>query len=100
MTAVLLLPRFATRPTVDTVVAAVAVVDVAIAVGAQRLLATPNAVHGDWRRHVSWRTLGLFSLVERLAFAYLRADAIVVARLVGSGPGATYNLIYRIVDAV
>jgi O-antigen/teichoic acid export membrane protein len=47
-----------------------------------------------------WRHLALFTGVELIAFAYLRADALIVGRLLGPGPGATFGLAYRVLDAV
>lgn len=47
-----------------------------------------------------WATIGLYTGVEVLGFAYLRVDVALVGRLGGSGPGATYALVYRLVDAL
>lgn len=46
------------------------------------------------------RLLGAYTLIEVLAFAYLRVDALVIGRLLGPGPGATYVLAYRILDGL
>ena len=37
--------------------------------------------------------------VELVAFSYLRVDTVLVGSIVGASPGATYSLVYRVVDA-
>ncbi len=83
-----------------TMVGAVALVDVLVAVLAVRSIRGPSgAAAGDWRASLDWADLRIFTLLELVAFVYLRVDALLIARLVDSSAGATYNLMYRIVDA-
>ena len=89
-----------THQGVATVVLVVAVVDIAIAFHAHRAVIDRTLAPHDWRSKAGWHDVGMFTLVELVAFAYLRGDALIVARLLGAGSGATYSLIYRIVDAV
>lgn len=80
-------------------VAGMALVDAVVAVLAVRSVRVPNAASTHWRMSLDWADLRIFTLLELVGFAYLRADALLVARLVDSSAGATYNLMYRIVDA-
>lgn len=47
-----------------------------------------------------WRLLCVYTAVELLAFSYLRIDTVFVGRLLGEGAGATYGLVYRVIDAM
>ena len=83
-----------------TMVAGMALVDVVVAVIAVRSVRAPSDAAGtSWRGSLDWADLRIFTLLELLAFAYLRADALLVARLVDTSAGASYTLMYRIVDA-
>ncbi|HVT78711.1 MAG TPA: polysaccharide biosynthesis C-terminal domain-containing protein [Acidimicrobiales bacterium] len=71
-----------------------AIVAFAAAVAARR------AVGVSWRGTLPLRKLAVYSVLELSVFAYLRADLIIVGRLLGSSQGATYGLGYRLVDAL
>lgn len=47
-----------------------------------------------------WRRVVGLAGIEVVALAYLRADLLLVGRLLGAGVGATYGMIYRVIDAV
>ena len=63
------------------------------------------AVPGRWQWQ-SWRFTelelrggqGAFALIEVVGFLNLRADLLLVGRIMGAGPGAVYGLLYRVVD--
>jgi O-antigen/teichoic acid export membrane protein len=46
-----------------------------------------------------WRELAAFTLLEIVGFMYLRTDTVLVGRLLDSTSGATYTLLYRVIDA-
>ena len=81
-------------------VAAMAAVETVVAVLAVRALGPIPARGGAPVGGLPWRTLGLYTGVEVVGFAYLRVDVILVGVLLGAGPGATYSLVYRVVDAL
>jgi O-antigen/teichoic acid export membrane protein len=47
-----------------------------------------------------FRKLGVYTVLEISVFAYVRADLVIVGRLLGSRDGATYGLGYRVLDAL
>lgn len=47
-----------------------------------------------------WRLLGLYTGVELIAITYLRVDTLLAGVLLGASIGATYSLVYRVVDGV
>jgi O-antigen/teichoic acid export membrane protein len=46
----------------------------------------------------SLRRVAALAGIETVGLLYLRADLLLVGYLLGAGPGATYGLLYRIVD--
>jgi len=46
----------------------------------------------------SWRRVVALAGIETVGLLYLRADLLLVGHLLGAGPGATYGLLYRVVD--
>lgn len=96
--ATLLLTAASLSGSVTVLIAVVAVPEVVLAVWlvyrmpASRRVASPSVL--------PMRLVGAYTLIEVLAFAYLRADALVIGRLLGAGPGATYVLAYRILDGL
>jgi O-antigen/teichoic acid export membrane protein len=69
-------------------------------------LVVTGAMHVDWRqarqftRDLPWRLLVAYTAVELVAFSYLRVDTVIVGAIVGPSAGATYTLVYRVVDAL
>ncbi len=65
-----------------------------------------GAMHVDWcqarhfARDLPWRLLLAYTGVELVAFSYLRVDTVLVGSIVGPSDGATYSLVYRVVDAL
>ena len=58
---------------------------------------------GDFRHAPSVRTLPLrrgaaLAGIEVVGLSNLRADLLLVGRIMGAGPGAVYGLLYRVVD--
>jgi O-antigen/teichoic acid export membrane protein len=47
-----------------------------------------------------WRRLGPFVAIEPISLAYSRSDLLLVGRMVGSGAGAAYGLLYRVLDGL
>ena len=47
-----------------------------------------------------YRKLAVYTALELSVYAYLRADLIVVGRILGSTDGATYGFGYRLIDAL
>ena len=47
-----------------------------------------------------WRRVVALAGIEVVALAYLRADLLLVGRLLGAGVGATYGMLYRVLDAL
>jgi O-antigen/teichoic acid export membrane protein len=85
---------------VTGLVAAMAAVETVTAVLAVRALGPAPAGARTPVAGLPWRTLGLYTGVEVVGFAYLRVDVVLVGILLGAGPGATYSLVYRVVDAL
>jgi O-antigen/teichoic acid export membrane protein len=78
--------------------ALVAAVDVAMA--ARAWLGASRRIGVSYGDRPPYRLLATYTLLEVLVFAYLRADLLIVGRLLGAGTGATYGLAYRFVDAL
>ncbi len=85
---------------VTGLVAAMALVESVGAVVALRALGPRPVLASASVTALPWRTLAVYTGVEVLALAYLRVDVVLVGALVGSGPGATYALVYRVIDAL
>lgn len=87
---------------VTALIGAVACVEVAVALVAVRGLGKEDECAPSTVRHpaLPWRTISVYALVELLAFAYLRVDMALVGHILGPGPGATYGLVYRVIDAL
>ena len=79
-------------------VAAVAGIEVIVTAVAGVLAARRVGVSLGSR--LPYRRLAVYAVLEISAFAYLRADLVIVGRLLGSDRGATYGLGYRVVDAM
>ena len=79
-------------------IAVVALPEVLVALGL--VLWGPASKPIAWPSALPMRLLGTYTLIEVLGFAYLRVDALVIGRLLGAGPGATYVLGYRILDGL
>lgn len=93
-----LLTAAALSGSVTTLVAVVAAPEVVLA--AWLVLRVPTSGKVASPSALPMRLLGAYTLIEVLAFAYLRVDALVIGRLLGPGPGATYVLAYRILDGL
>jgi O-antigen/teichoic acid export membrane protein len=76
------------------------------AAGALRLMAAVADVerdqlagaHGPRTPLGGWRRVVALAGIETVGLLYLRADLLLVGHLLGAGPGATYGLLYRVVD--
>lgn len=91
----------ATATRTDSVAALIASVALPEVVIALFLLARwPTGFRLRSPMRLPMRTLGLYTLIEVLAFAYLRADVLVVGRVLGPSPGAIYVLAYRVLDGL
>lgn len=97
---VLLLGLAAGGASVTALVASVAVVETVTAMLAVRALGPVVVRPGDEVGPLPWKTLSMYAGVELLAFAYLRVDMALVGNLLGPGVGATYGLMYRVIDAL
>lgn len=93
-----LLTAAALSGSVTALVAVVAFPEVVL--GAWLVLRVPTSGKVASPSALPMRLLGAYTLIEVLAFAYLRVDALVIGRLLGPGPGATYVLAYRILDGL
>jgi O-antigen/teichoic acid export membrane protein len=51
-------------------------------------------------RALPWRRGMAFAGIEVVSLAYLRADLLFVGRMLGAGVGATYGMVYRVLDAL
>lgn len=85
---------------VAVMVAAVALCEWIGVVVAARAVGQFGAAWGRW---TGWRGLPLrqalaLAGIEVAAIVNLRADLLLVGHILGAGPGATYGLLYRIVD--
>ncbi len=87
---------------VTGLVAALTVLEVAAAI---MLLGALGA--GSWRRSAGprqarepggWRRAAALAGIETVGLCYLRADLLLVGHLLGAAAGATYGLLYRVVD--
>lgn len=96
--AVGLLTTAAQGGSVVALIAVVAAPEVLLA--AVLLLRVPTTAKVASPRVLPLRLLGSYTLIEVLAFAYLRVDVLVIGRLLGVGPGATYVLAYRVLDGL
>ncbi len=76
----------------------VAAVDVAVAVAAFVLVV--RLIGYGRAAPLPMRKLVLYTVLEISVFAYLRADLVIVGRLLGANDGATYGLGYRLLDAL
>jgi O-antigen/teichoic acid export membrane protein len=47
-----------------------------------------------------WRTMSAFALIELVGIAYLRADLLLVGRILGPTVGAAYGLLSRLLDGI
>ncbi len=47
-----------------------------------------------------WRRAFALAGIEVVSLAYLRADLLLVSRMLGAGVGAVYGMIYRVLDAL
>ncbi len=63
-----------------------------------RGLLPTHAVHGF--RALPWAELGLSGAIEFVALGYLRADILIVGRILGPVRGAAYGLVYRVLDGL
>lgn len=84
---------------ITAILGAMAVIEAGVAVMA---LAHVDGGPSD-RRSVAalpWHSICMYTGVELLAFTYLRVDTALVGHLLGPGPGATYGLIYRVIDGM
>lgn len=96
--AVALLVAAAGSGSATVLIAVVALPEVLMALGL--VLRGPMTSSIAWPSALPMRLLGTYALIEVLGFAYLRVDALVIGRLLGAGPGATYVLAYRILDGL
>lgn len=64
---------------------------------------------GSWRRPAgarqprqpgAWHRAATLAGIETVVICYLRADLLLVGHLLGAAAGATYGLLYRVVDGV
>jgi len=85
---------------ISVLIGAMAIVEVAVAVAAARSLGRTGGLPEKEVGTLPWRTMSVYALIEFVAFAYLRVDMALVGNILGSGPGATYGLIYRVIDAL
>jgi O-antigen/teichoic acid export membrane protein len=97
---VALLGLAAAGASVATLVVAVAVLEAVGLAFACRALGGGREMRGAWR---SWRDVPLrraFALagIDIVGLVNLRADLLIVGRVLGAAPGATYGLLYRAVD--
>ena len=57
----------------------------------------------SWRfteLELPWRTMSAFALIEVVGIAYLRADLLLVGRVLGPATGAAYGLLSRLIDGI
>lgn len=85
---------------ITVLVGAMALVEALVAVVAVRRLGPTRTPIVAPVPPLPWRTISGYAVVELLAFAYLRVDMALVGNLLGPGPGATYGLVYRVIDAL
>ncbi|MEX0666302.1 MAG: hypothetical protein WD598_16230 [Acidimicrobiia bacterium] len=85
----------------ETLVAALALVELAGAAALVRALgpgwrgeapARPSSPLGGWKRAAT------FAGIETVGLCYLRADLLLVGHVLGAASGATYGLLYRVID--
>jgi O-antigen/teichoic acid export membrane protein len=72
------------------------VVTTALLLVATRVRPTANAAAV---RALPWGLLAQFTALEVVGFLYLRVDTLLVTRLLDPSTGATYTLLYRVIDA-
>jgi O-antigen/teichoic acid export membrane protein len=66
------------------------------------------ALPGRWRSgslrftalELPWRTMSAFAFIELTGIAYLRADLLLVGRILGPAVGAIYGLVSRLIDGL
>ncbi|MFA5883697.1 MAG: polysaccharide biosynthesis C-terminal domain-containing protein [Acidimicrobiia bacterium] len=85
---------------VAVMVACVATLELAGVAAALRGMGNLGSAWGAWTQ---WRRLPLrraaaLAGIEGVAVLNLRADLLLVGRMLGAAPGATYGLLYRVVD--
>lgn len=86
---------------VEVLVGLVALCEWAGVLAAARAIGAPRSIRGAW---AEWRRLpvrqGLaFAGIEVVGIVKLRADLLLVGHIMGAVRGATYGLLYRVVDA-
>lgn len=81
----------------DALLASLAVVDALALAAAWRWL-PPQGQRGITAS--DRRLLATYTLIEVVAFAYLRADLLIAGRMLGEHEGATYGLAYRVLDGM
>jgi O-antigen/teichoic acid export membrane protein len=85
---------------IAVLIALMAIVEVAVAAAAVGSLGGRRGRPADGLSSLPWKTVSAYALIELLAFSYLRVDMALVGNLLGPGPGATYGLVYRVIDAL
>jgi O-antigen/teichoic acid export membrane protein len=101
--AILLVGCGAAGAGVTVLVAALASVEILAAVTLLGVLAPwwgtgSPASQSQGGRLGGWRRAAALAGIETVSLCYLRADLLVVGHLVGAAAGATYGLLYRVVD--
>jgi O-antigen/teichoic acid export membrane protein len=92
-----------TGASATVLVGALAAVEMLAALGLMRALGSRwwrrEADEEPWRsRFGGWRRAGAFAGIETVGLFYLRADLLLVGHLLGAAAGATYGVLYRVVD--
>ena len=73
------------------------------AVGVALRAVGPSRFRGMSRAGIAgipWRRVAWLAGVELVALAYLRADLLIVGRILGPGAGAAYGMLYRVIDGI
>lgn len=88
--------------TVGLAIAGVAVIEVLASIITFRVLGLLHPHRGSVRGvlELPWRRAFALAGIEVVALAYLRADLLLVSRMLGAGVGAVYGMIYRVLDAL
>ena len=99
---VVLVALAAVGASVTAAIASVAILEAVGAVVAFRALdhtwQTRGVVAGV--RLLPWRRALALAGIELVALAYLRADLLIVGRILGAGAGAVYGMLYRVIDGL
>ena len=92
----------ATGGPVAAAIASVAAMEVIATLFAFRALGLRGVRHGSVQGvlELPWRRAFALAGIEVVSLAYLRADLLLVSRMLGAGVGAVYGMIYRVLDAL